>query len=52
MAVSVPECEPLVRERFLAVGESSLRATGKRTYTSEPTDGGFPYTDLTVTVYA
>ncbi|MEV4712648.1 M48 family metalloprotease [Micromonospora sp. NPDC049374] len=52
VAVSVPECEPLVRERFLAVGESSLRATGKRTYTSEPTDGGFPYTDLTVTVYA
>ncbi|MBQ1047223.1 M48 family metalloprotease [Micromonospora sp. C51] len=52
VAVSVPECEPLVRERFLAVGEPNLRATGKRTYTSEPADGAFPYTDLTVTVYA
>ncbi|MFY1576869.1 M48 family metalloprotease [Verrucosispora sp. WMMD703] len=52
VAVSVPECEPLVRERFLTVGEPSLRTTGKRTYTSEPADGEFPYSDLTVTVYA
>ncbi|WBB53373.1 M48 family metalloprotease [Verrucosispora sp. WMMD573] len=52
VAVSVPECEPLVRERFLTVGEPNLRATGKQTYTSEPTDGEFPYSDLTVTVYA
>ncbi|GIJ11513.1 M48 family metalloprotease [Micromonospora andamanensis] len=51
VAVSVPECESLVRERFLVVGESSLRATGKRTYTSDPEDGRFTYTDLTVTVY-
>ncbi|GIJ79219.1 Peptidase family M48 [Micromonospora phaseoli] len=52
VAVSDPACEPLVRERFLAVGEPHLRATGKRTYTSDSGDGGLKYTDLTVTVYA
>ncbi|MER7456030.1 M48 family metalloprotease [Micromonospora sp. NPDC126480] len=50
VSVSDPACEPLVRESFLAAGAAHLRATGIRTYTSDPGDGGLTYTDVTVTV--
>jgi hypothetical protein len=50
--ISEPSCEPLIRERFLAVGKPHLRSTGKSTYTSNSSDGDLKYTDLTVTVYS
>ncbi|MGK5740243.1 M48 family metalloprotease [Micromonospora sp. URMC 103] len=52
VTVSDPACEPLVREGFLTPGKPHLRATGKRTFTSDPGSDGLTYTDLTVTVYS
>jgi Zn-dependent protease with chaperone function len=49
--VSSASCVPLVRESFLASGQSHLRATGKSTFNSSRT-GSLKFTDLTITVYS
>ncbi|MFI6262888.1 M48 family metalloprotease [Micromonospora sp. NPDC051006] len=49
--ISERDCEPLIRERFLALGAPHLRATGTRTFSSEAGES-LRYTDLTITVYS